>query len=267
MTPLEAEIAVAVLGLDKILRGETSWTMGKAEDAAAFAKRARALVLKAITTNEPAEAEEPEFSYEDTRKLLEADGDEVERRNNAFYEAVPDDIQDDVHAAATRAIGFLQAAQPRRVTKTTARMDVSPPEPFELDRFARMWRVAVDPMYAVRSMASGSLDTVMVDALAKTYPAIYALVSGRLEPGGDLAEETGLLDEAIDTMRTRRGDRWDVTDDQDRQIKILLGEEPIDLDLANEFAAIAPLVAPPAPRAKNAAVEPTAELLPGQKGA
>lgn len=257
MTPLEAEIAVAVLGLEAILKGEPGWTVGRQNDAASYQKRARALLLKALAAKDPADADEPAFDYEETRELLEADDETVEARSQALYDALPDDIQDVVEAAASRAIAFLQAQQPRRVTKTTARVDVSPPEPFELDRFARTWRVAMDPMSALRAMAQGGLDMVMVAALQGAYPELYDAIAA---PGG-------WLDEALATMKARRGDRWDVTDDQDRQVKILIGAEPIDLDLANEYAAIAPSIAPPAPRAKSGTVKATEELLPGQKSA
>lgn len=259
MTPLEAEQAVAALGLDAIMRGSPSWSLERQNDAASFPKRARALLLKALGNPDPDPSDEdlPPFEYDDVVELLEADDEEVERRTNALYDALPDDIQDDVEAAATRAIAHLQNTLPKRVMKTTARVDVTPPEPFELDRFARAYRVAVDPMWALRAMAVGGLDMVMVEAMEALYPALYELIA---TPGG-------LLDDALAAMKARRGEKWDVTDDQDRQVKILIGADPIDLDLANDFAAVAQAPAPP-PRAGGAkAVKPTEELLPGQKQA
>lgn len=257
MTPLEAETAAAVLGVDAILRGDPRWTVERQQDAVAFPKRARALLLKALATTAPDSApDEPDFDYTEISKLLTQDEEATQQATQALYDALPDDIQDDVHAAATRAIQHLQAALPRRLTKTTARLGISPPEPFELDRFARTWRVAVNPMYALEAMAVGGLDMVMVAALQAMYPAIYELVAA---PGG-------LLDDAIATMKARRGENWDVTDDQDRQVKILIGAEPIDLDLANEFAALPPVTAPPPGRpAAKQGIKPTDELLPSQK--
>lgn len=264
MTPLEAEIAVAVIGLDRIMAGSPSWSLEKQADAEAFPKRARALLLKALGRTAPeADDDAPAFDYDEAKRLLEADDDAIERRADALFATLPDDVQDDVLAAASKAIEHLQGILPRRVTKTTARVDVSPPEPFELDRFARAWRVAVDPMSALRAMAEGGLDMVSVEALAAAYPEIYKLVSGRAAPGEEGGG--GLLDDVIATMKGRRGDRWDISDDQDRQVKILLGEEPIDLDLANEFAAMTPITPAQQPRQRSKPTAPIDELLPGQK--
>lgn len=258
MTPLEAEITVAVLGLDAILRGTPSWTVGRQEDAASFEKRARALILKALVNTEPGTGDDEDaFDYDEASELLQNVGEE---QNEALFSALPDDIQDDVSNAATRAIEHLQAIQPRRVTKTTAREVVEPPEPYELDRFARAWRVGVDPMSALRNMSVGALDMVQVDALEAMYPEIYKRV----------AREGGLLDDAIATMKTRRGDKWDVTDGQDRQVKILIGADPIDFDLANDFAELGQIAQPPPPKKPTGGsgdIKPTDELLPSQKQA
>lgn len=253
---LPGEAIVAALGLDAILRGDPSFTVERQNDAASFTKRARALLLKALAVREPEpdDEEEPDFDYQTVSDLLRDVGEE---QNAALFDALPDDIQDAVLAAATTAIEYLQNAQPRRVTKTTARLEVSPPEPYELDRFVRAWRVAVDPLSAVKAMTVGALDMVMVGALAAAYPAIYELLAG----------EGGLLDDAIATMKGRRGEKWDVTDDQDRQIKILLQEDPIDLDLANDFADLAPPQQAPPGKQSSRSIKPTDELLPSQKSA
>lgn len=261
MIPAEAEAAVGAIGLDRIMKGETSWAQKYREAAAAFPKRARALLLKALASKdtEP-DGEMPAFDYDEAKRLLEQGDDEAEKATEALYDALPDEMQDEVEAAAGKAITFLQQNLPRRVSKTTARLEVSPPEPFELDRFARMWRVAVDPMWALRMMAEGGLDMVMADALAEMYPALYELLAG----------EGGLLDDAIATLKARKGEKWDVSDDQDRQVKILLRVDPIDLDLANDFAEIGqqqqtqqPMAGRPRPKGGPT----TEELLPGQKQA
>jgi hypothetical protein len=254
VTPLDSETMVAALGLDRILAGTPSLTQEAREASITFPKRARALLLKALSSKEPDadEAEEPDFDYTTVSDLLRDVGEE---QNQALFDALPDDIQDAVLAAATTAIEYLQNTQPRRITKTTARLEVSPPEPYELDRFVRAWRVAVDPLSAVKAMTVGALDMVMVGALAAAYPAIYELLAG----------EGGLLDDAIATMKARRGEKWDVTDDQDRQIKILLQEDPIDLDLANDFADLAPPQQAPPMKKSSGQIKPQDELLPSQK--
>lgn len=257
MTPLEAESVAAALGLDAILRGRPSWSLERQENAASMPKRARAAILRFLGDPEPdVEAEDvPAFDWDEASKLLQEVG---ELQNEALFDALPDDIQDDVLGAATNAIAYLQAQLPRRVTKTTARVDVSPPEPFELDRFARTWMVAVDPMSALRAMREGSLDMVMVEALAAMYPALYEMAAG---PGG-------MLDEAIATMKARRGDKWDVTDDQDRQVKVLIQADPINFDLADDFAALTPPAPAPVGKPRGSkSLKPTDELLPGQKSA
>ena len=259
MEPLDAEIATAAVGLEPILRGTPSWATKYQDDFAQFKKRARQFILRALQNREPdADVEELAFDYDEARKLLDADDEEIERRHNELYDALPDDIQDDVQAAATHAIEYLQGAIPRLAIKTTARLDMAPPEPFALDRFARQWRVVVDPMSALRAFAEGSLDMVQVEALQEAYPEIYKLIA---DPDGG-----GLLDEAIASMKARKGDRWDVTDDQDRQIKILIGAPPVDLELAADYAASQPIAPAPQPKAPSRkTVRPADELLPGQK--
>lgn len=262
MTPLEAELATGVIGLDKIMKGEPTWSLERQNDAAMFPTRARLLLLRALQNREPdATDDEPAFNYKEAKRLLEeGDADELEKRHDALFAELPDDIQDDVLAAATRAIEYLQSVLPRLIIKTTVREDVASPEPFALDRFARQWRVVVDPMSALRAFADGSLDMVMVDALKEAYPEIYKLIA---DPNGG-----GLLDEAIAQMKGRRGDKWDVTDDQDRQIKILIGADPIDFELARDFAAMQPIApAPEGQPASKKGVRPADELLPGQKQA
>jgi len=261
LDPLHAETMVAALGLDRILNSNPSFTREAQEASITFPKRARALLLRALSRTEPEadDTEAPEFDYDDAKRMLDAGDDEVEKRHLALFEAVPDDIQDDVQAAASTAIQYLQSVLPRQLLKTTARLAVNHPEPFALDRFTRQWRVAVDPMHAMRAMAEGSLDMVMVDALKGAYPAIYKLIA---DPGG-------LLDDAIAAMKARRGDRWDVNDDQDRQVKILIGADPIDFDLAADLAASQPITPAAPARGKPAKGAPAAvdELLPGQKQA
>lgn len=256
LDPLHSEMMVGALGLDRILAGTPSFTREAQESAVAFPKRARALLLRALQEREPGTEDEPAFDYDEARKMLDADTEEIERRHNQLFDALPDDIQDDVQAAATNAINYLQGVIPRLIIKTTAREDSPPPEPFALDRFARAWRVAVDPMSALRAMADGSLDMIQVEALKAAYPQIYKLV----------ASEGGLLDEAIAAVKARKGDRWDVTDDQDRQIKILIGADPVDLELAADFAASQPTTPAQQPRpTSKKSVRPADELLPGQK--
>jgi hypothetical protein len=264
ISPLDAQIAVASIGLDRILRGEPSWSLEKQEDAAKFRFRARQLIMRALSRREDGDdVEPPAFDYDEAKKLLEADDDELEKRHLVLYETLPDDIQDAVAAAATAAIEFLQEHLPRSLTRTVANARMSPPDPFELDRFARMWRTVVDPMHALAALAEGGLDTVMVESLKGAYPDLYALITeGMRKP-----PEGALLDQAIAAMRTRKGDRWDVTDDQDRQLKILLGEDPIDFDLANDYAALQPTTPAAAPKQKARSSPPVDELLPGQKQA
>ena len=257
MTPLDAEVATAAVGLGSIMNGDPAWAGTHQEDFAMFKKRVRILLLRALKNQQPEadDTEEPAFDYDEAKKLLDADDDELERRHNALYDALPDDIQDDVQGAATKAIEYLQSVIPRLVIKTIAREDVRPPDPFALDRFARQWRVVVDPMHALRAVAEGSLDVVMADALKAAYPEIYKLVAG----------EGGLTDEAIAAMKARKGPNWDVTDDQDRQIKILLGKPSVDMDLAADFAAMQPITPSAPAKQKSKAVRPADELLPGQK--
>lgn len=252
MTDLEREALVASMGIDRILAGKPRYNLEVQTDALAWPKRAEALLLKFFGASEMEPEDPPDFDWEEASDLLLNVG---EAQNEAMLDALPDDIQDEVIAAATRVIDYLQHNMERRVTKTTARVEVAPPEAFALDRFERQWAVAVDPLRALRAMAEGALDPVMVTALQEMFPALYEAVA---EPGG-------LLDEALAAMKARRGENWDVTDEQDRMVKVMLQVDPIDFGLAADFAALGmPAAAPPA---KPSPVEHKIgdELLPGQK--
>lgn len=252
MTPLERESMVAALGLDRILKGTTAFTQEVQADAVSFPKRARAALLRFLSGTEQEPEDMPPFDWHEAKGLLD---NVSEAQNQALFDALPDDIQDEVLATATLAIQHLQATLPRRVTRTAARVDVLPPEPFELGRFERAWLVAIDPLGAIKAMTEGSLDMGMVAALAAMYPALYKLIAG----------EGGLLDDAIATMKARRGENWDITEDQNRQVKILIQDDPIDFDLAADFEALSPAAMAPPPKASQKTIEPSDELLPSQK--
>jgi hypothetical protein len=162
-----------------------------------------------------------------------------------------------VVASATRAVAYLQQSIPKRVWRTVVNAHVDPPGPIDMDRFRRRWLVAADPAVVLRDLLSGRIDPVMVDAFAEMYPELYRALQAT-------------VDEAIATMKARRGDKWDINATRDRDLRTLLQAPGINLGIVAALSqAQAPLdegqpAGAPQAKAVNARLT-DAEKLPGQK--
>lgn len=252
---LASESKLAAIGIDSILRGEPTLNKEQQNDAKALPARIRALLLRFLSGATTKESEFPEFDYDAIKPLLEGQG---EAQAHALDATDPDP---EVHADATRAIDYLQKSLPRRVTKTTVKQTILPPEPFEMGRFRRKWMVACRPLDVLDDLCDGSIDTGMVAALRAMFPEIYRSIA---MPGG-------AVDNAIATMKTRRGDDFDITGDRDALLRVLLqADGGVDMDLANDYARVAAQVPAPEPTNKPKPKElniKSGEALPGQVSA
>jgi len=254
---LESELTVASMGLAPILRARPRLTIGQGEDAASWLPRARALILRFLGGGSEESAEQPAFDYKDVSELLEADEDEIQARADALYGVLPPEMIDDVVASATKAVNYLQQSIPKRVWRTAVNAHVDPPGPVDMDRFRRRWLVAADPAVVLRDLMRGAIDPVMVDALAEMYPELYKALQST-------------VDDAIATMKSRRGEKWDINATRNRDLLTLLQAPAINLGIVDALAQAQepidqgqPAGAPP-PKAVNSRLT-DAEKLPGQK--
>jgi len=253
---LESELAVASIGLGPILRSKPRIGIGQGQDAASWLPRARAQLLRFLGGGSDGAGEQPAFDYKDVSELLEADEDDVQARSDALYTILPPEMVDDVVASATRAVNYLQQSIPKRVWRTAVNAHVDPPGPIDMDRFRRRWLVAADPAVVLRDLLSGRIDPVMVDALAEMYPEIYKGLQA-------------VTDEAIATMKSRRGEKWDLNATRDRDLRTLLRAPAVNLGIVEALSQVqAPMeqeqAGVPPPKAVNSRLT-DAEKLPGQK--
>jgi hypothetical protein len=262
---LQSEATLAAIGVEPILEGKPRFNQEQQNDARALADRMRALVLRFLSGAEDEPADLPAFDYKTTADLLDNVGEE---QTHGLVTLLPEPLADEVEADATRLIHYLQGALPRSVRKSMVKATNDPPEPFELGRFRRKWAIANDPTIVLRDLLSASIDSAGVQALAQMFPATYQALTG---PGG-------IVDEAIATMKSRRGDRWDLSISRDRLLRVLMQTEDADLDLATDFARAAAAgagTAEPQPvgggkspsKPKDVKIDSESEQLPGQKAA
>jgi hypothetical protein len=250
---LASESVLAAVGLDQVLDGRPTYNQEQQADAAKFAQRVRALLLKFMGGATSPVSDLPDFDYERVSKLLNADDDANTERTAKLHQLLPPEMSDEVLATASRIVGMLEENFPRRVWKTSARVHTDPPEPFQLGRFQRRWAVACDPMIVLRDLIEGQLDLDEVQALADFYPDLYQAVLDQ-------------VDDAIATMKARRGDKWDLDAKQDRAIKTLVQAPTFDPALAADYVQLAQTKTAPQPRATSKVVKlDNSEQLPGQR--
>lgn len=254
---LASELAVASMGLAPILRARPRVGVTQGEDAASWLPRARALILRFLAGGSEEGAEQPPFNYKDVSELLEADEDEIQARSDALYGVLPPEMIDDVVASATKAVDYLQQSIPKRVWRTVVNAHVDPPGPIDMDRFRRRWLVASDPAVVLRDLMRGAIDPVMVDAFAEMYPELYKALQA-------------VVDDAIATMKSRKGEKWDINATRDRDLRTLLQAPAINLGIVDALAqAQEPIdqgqpAGGPAAKAVNSRLT-DAERTPGQK--
>lgn len=248
---LESEAKTAAIGIDSIVRAKPTFNATQEYDAEATPARARALIIKFLSGGDAKESEFPSFDYADVKALLEG---QAEKHAEALRK-VADDPQ--VHADVTRILGYLQSSIPRRVTKSTVKQTVLPPEAFELGRFRRKWMVATRPVTVLEDLCNGSIDTGMVAAFAAMWPETYKMVKQ-------------MVDDSIAAMKDRRGENFDLSIGRNADMCVLLQAPSVNFELANDYARIAAQVpqapAPQAKKSKQLNIK-SGEALPGQVSA
>jgi hypothetical protein len=259
----ESESTLSAIGMEPVLEADPRFNQEQQNDARALPDRMRTLVLRFLSGRSQKAEEFPPFDYRAVADLLQ--GTDVEHAQGLIT-LIPEPLADDVRSDATRIALYLQQQLPRQVRRTLVKVTVEPPDPLEVGRFRRKWMVACDPLVLLRDLASGSVDGAMVRAFSAMWPEFYQA----------LAREGGIVDEAIATMKARRGDKWDISTGDDRELRTLMGAPTLDVDLANDFARIAAADAaqPPPPamskpqspgKPKDIKLDTDAEQLPGQR--
>ena len=254
---LESELTVASMGLAPILRAKPRIGVGQGDTAANWLPRARALLLRFLGGGSEDASEQPSFDYKDVSELLGGGGGGGRARSDALYTVLPPEQVDDVVASATKAVNYLQQSIPKRVWRTAVNAHVDPPGPIDMDRFRRRWLVASDPFVVLRDLLAARIDPVMVDAFTEMYPELYKALQA-------------VTDDAIATMKSRRGEKWDLNSVRDRDLKTLLRAPAINLGIVDALAQAQEPIdqGQPAGGPKAKAVNGSltdAERLPGQK--
>lgn len=249
MDPLRAEIVLASIGLIPILEAKPELELKPIEKE--IGQKVRDFL--AHPHREPLD-DVPDVDYRRVSKLLSGDPG---RMAQALYALMPDEMGQAVANQASRIGAALYQQLPRTVRPELLGASVGPGSASQLDRFARAWSVATDPVVVLRDLAQHSLSSDMVAAFAAFYPALF-----------DFTKET-VIDE-ISTLKAKRP-AWDLDDARDRLTRMLLQLPTQDLDLAADFQQLyagaggAPSAnAPARPRAGKLDTKGTLET-PGQK--
>lgn len=253
---LESEAILAAIGLPGVLKSRPRFGQEQQADAAALPMRIRRDLLRFMSGAADPVSKLPEFDYDEVRDLLDAGDETNTERTHALYQLLPPDLAEEVEADAARIVGALQGVLPRQVYKSVAKVHSDPPEPYALGRFRRAWEVAKDPRSVLRDLLEDQIGPGDVEALKLFWPEIYSMLMAQ-------------VDEAISTMKSRRGENWDLGAGHDRALKALIGAPTIDMTMAQDYAKYAaPLSLLPPPRSAAQAVKTgdlkEAEQLPGQ---
>jgi hypothetical protein len=252
--PLAVEHLLIAIGLGDILAGTPRFGVGVQEEAAKMPARVRADLLSFLNGGE-GETSDVEFDWKDALDQL-TNEDTAQRNLEALYAKLPPEVADEINAAATPVVMALQGLLPRRVSRSTVKLSIEEPAPEALFRFKRQWTGAVDPRSILRDPMSA--DPTTVAAVAQFYPDFYQSI-------------LTAIDEAIATMRTRRGEAWDLDHARDRALRVLLGAPAVNLELASDFASVQVQQQAPQPRKATAAAArqekqtTEAEQLPSQR--
>lgn len=164
----------------------------------------------------------PAFNFDTAAKTLARAGKLPTAE--AVLRAVKDpELGTAVIAAATKVIEFLSVHLPRRERLGLEGAEQLPPTGQAQARFARLWSVACDPMIVLRDLREGCLTVDMAKGLAEMYPAIFRLVKEAMTP-------------ALVEMKAHRK-TWQLPILKDRQIRVLIGAQHPNVQLANMIQA------------------------------
>lgn len=252
---LATEITLAAVGLVPILEGKPRLPAHPPN----LPKEIRKLVLEFLAHPKASPLTDlPPFDWQQAYQLLEGTG--TEAHIEALRSAIPGPLGNMVHDRATVIIAALAQQLPKSTREDGIGATIVEPGPdMAVDRFRRMWAVALDPMVVLRELCDGSVSSDMVLAFAQFWPALYDVTKQQLLDG-------------VAEMRTKRA-TWDPEPRRARLIRTLLMLAPVNFDVAADFQqlyaqqAAAKAAQAPAPKKKSAtaAKDPDSMLTPGQE--
>jgi hypothetical protein len=254
--PLLVESVLAVIGADKILAAEPTFTHAQFRRARDLTDEMREAFDRFFASAKFDKSEDlPPFDYADVLALASSPQDSDQ--TNALSAVMPDaEMAMELGVEANRVRTWADQTIPRnpRVTLTGKKMD--PPDPEAAASFRTRWQVACDPMVVVRDALEGCLDADQVSTLALLYPELYQ------------AMRQSCID-AMTAEAAKHDADWDPTPDKAAQVRTLLQMTQFDAGLSTavqqtyqEQAAKKPAARPQ----KKQGVD-ISGLTPGQKAA
>lgn len=251
--PLAAECAVAVMGLENLLRGKPEWGAGKAMEARQLPKKINECLTRVIssTGRDGPVSGLPPFKFDEVAELLrKGPGDEMVQGINAK-------VPDPALAAGAANVATRIASQlgpPSRQRTTAIGVVPADPGPIAKGAFARKWWVANNPIVVFDDLDEGRLSPDMVRAFGSFWPGLNALAQA-------------MIPRVIASIRVKRNKpEWTPVEAVDRQLSMLMGRvSSNDLALGGAFSALGaqPAAPTPSPRPENA--KATNLSTPGQE--
>jgi hypothetical protein len=255
-SPLLIESVLAVIGADKILAAEPTFTHAQFRRARDLPDEIRQAFERFFASAKFDKSEPlPPFDYADVLALVSSPQDTDQ--TNALATAMPDaDMAMELGIEANRVRTWADQSIPRnpRTTLTGTKMD--PPDPESAASFRTRWQVACDPIVVVRDALEGCLDADQVSTLALLYPELYQAI------------RQACVD-AMTAEAAKHGTEWDPTPDKAAQVRTLLQMTQFDPALAStvQKSYQAQAAKRPAPKPQKKQDVDISGLTPGQKAA
>lgn len=220
----QGELLLGAIGINAALRrGALKVTAKHREDALALPMRIRREVRRFLAATDWDDEKKPlpDFDYKTALEHLSEPMDEVRVEENlSGFEDTDEKLA--FAAAYGKAIEYLQTVLPKRSRNTALGPKPYQPSDMELSRFRRALCVIEDPMLVLDDLTEGTLARDEITALAAVYPFLYDTVKGAVQ-------------EALVDLRAKRGDKFELPDDRDKMLQVLLQTRTFSPELAAEM--------------------------------
>lgn len=214
------ESALALIGVDNVLRADPKWSRKQAREARDLPKAMREAFDKYFAGDNFESSEAlPPFDYDEVLELVSA-GQTPEQAQALAAAVVDPDLAMELGIDANRVLAWANQSIPRNPRTSDAGALVNdPPDPEALAQFRTRWQAACDPMVVVRDALEGCLDADQVATVALLYPALYA-------------EMRQACVDARTAAIMEHGRDWEPSPEKAGYVRTLLQQTPTDLALA-----------------------------------